>query len=147
MFTLHFTLGFVSLVFFDMALGGAPSENLLQIMREIEKEVGELKKGFVHVEEEVNAVTAREEKAEKIKSLGYTFIGFGIWGTYSGATNLGDDTTLLQCLRLCHDKRQKNSLLNGVIWIKRNGRCLILSNDHGHRSASKFADFYHYRAE
>ena len=154
MFILNFTILFVSLSVFGLFFGRASSENLLDLMKKLEKEVSGAKDGVDRVQGEVKNVINRVQEVEKIKTFGYTFIGFGVEETKSGYNRLGDGTTLTQCLQRCYVRHQRVPVLNGVVWIERAlihrrwvvGRCLIIVNDRGHRGGPKFSGYHHYRA-
>ena len=67
-------------------------------------------------------------------------------GTYDRSTIIKErGTTIQECMKLCESRRLKDPTLNGVIWNRSIGSCVILKNDN--LSALGKADFLHFRAE
>ena len=97
------------------------------------------------VDSRLARVEGKVEKADNdVVSLGYKFIGVGIYGTSDDRIDVKYHTTVHECLEILHYKRLSDSRWNGVVWRPTDGCCEIQKNDRGHSSRS---DWLHFRAE
>ena len=90
-------------------------------------------------------ITRVEKKVENGVSLGYQFIGKGIYGESDGSIDVKYGTTVSECLQILQVKRQSDPTWNGIAWLTTDGCCEIQKNDRGHRSAG-WPKWLHYRA-
>ena len=90
-------------------------------------------------------ITRVEEKVETGVSLGYKFVGKGIFETSDDGIDVKFGTTVPECLQILQVKRLSDPTWNGVVWRTTDGCCEIQKNDRGHRSAG-WLEWLHYRA-